>query len=86
VTGQPPVAAFEAAQRALAVLAAESRGDFAAAETLLATFETEACKSSAFFTACQLSVRLLAQALDEDVDECASRLAVALASAQNDLG
>ena len=48
-----------------------------------ATFETEACKTSAFFLACQVSVRLLAQALDEEVDECASRLAVALAGAQN---
>ena len=77
----PPLEAFEAAQHALAVIAAQSRGDVEAAEALLNGFASEECKSSAFFLACQLSVRMLSQALGESVDQCASDLAVALAAA-----
>ncbi|HTR71776.1 MAG TPA: hypothetical protein VMH41_16295 [Mycobacteriales bacterium] len=81
VSAGPPAVTFEAAQHALAVVAANSRGDFAAAEELLRQFDSEECKSSGFFMACQLSIRMLAQALDEPVDKCASDLAVALAAA-----
>ena len=77
----PPASAYEAAQRALAVVAAQARGDYPAAEQLLGTFDDDACKASAFFLASQIAVRMLADALDQDVDTCASDLAVALAAA-----
>jgi hypothetical protein len=75
----PPAAKVEAAQRAVAVIAARDRGDLGAAEDLLSSFSCDADKASGFYFLSEVLVRLLATSLDQDMAACASDIAMTLA-------
>jgi hypothetical protein len=76
----PPLPAVEAAQRAVAVIAARDRGDLDAAEDLLNSFAGDAEKASGFYLLSEVLVRLLATSLDQDMAACASEIALTLAA------
>lgn len=79
---EPPPAVYDAAQRALGVIAARGRGDLDAAEELLASFEDDACKASGFFLAAEVSIRLLAEFMQQDIATCASELSLTVAASR----
>jgi 7-keto-8-aminopelargonate synthetase-like enzyme len=78
----PPPAMYDAAQRALGVIAARGRGDLEAAEELLASFDDDACKAGGFFLASELAIRLLAEFMRQDIATCASELSMSVAAGQ----
>lgn len=65
-----------AAQRAAGVVAARRRGDHAGAETLLASFPTDAAKAAGFCLLADLTVELLRRASGQSTDELVQELTV----------
>lgn len=71
----------EQVQRAAAFVAARSRGDHQAAESLLESLGTDAQRAVAFMSLADLSLRLLSESDGQDVDVVASHLALSIAQA-----
>lgn len=76
---EPQRAMADAAQRAVGVLAARRRGDFAGAETLLADFPDDSARAFGFFLVGELTLALLEASTGAPADELCQDLSLGIA-------
>ncbi|AYF26849.1 MULTISPECIES: superoxide dismutase [Micromonospora] len=79
MTGPVSVAA-DLVQRAGGVIAARRRGDFAGAETLLASFETEQARTLGFYLLADLALGLVRAQTGQSPDELMRELTLLVAT------
>lgn len=73
--------AFQDAQRAAGVIAAEHRGDFDGAQALLAAFPDEISRTRGFHLLAQLALTILSDQTGEPMEELVQHLSLHIASA-----